>query len=111
MSEKIKAVPSSGNVFADLGLKNAEERLAKAELAIRIAYLIKARKLTQLAAAKACGIDQPKISKLMRGDLYGFSTDQLIRFLTALGQDVEIVVRDRPRRRRNAKGSLTVRAA
>ena len=64
-----------------------------------------------LAAAKACGIDQPKISKLMRGDLYGFSTDQLIRFLTALGQDVEIVERDRPRRRRNAKGSLTVRAA
>ena len=56
-------------------------------------------------------MDQPKISKLMRGDLYGFSTDQLFRFLTALGQDVEIIVRDRPRRRGNIKGKLTVRAA
>jgi predicted XRE-type DNA-binding protein len=111
MNEKIKAVPSSGNVFADLGLKNPEERLAKAELAVRIAHIIKSRKLTQLGAAKLCGIDQPKVSKLMRGELYGFSTDQLIRFLTALGQDVEIVVRNRPGRRPSTKGSLTVRAA
>jgi predicted XRE-type DNA-binding protein len=111
MSAQIMVTPSSGNVFADLGLKNAEERLAKAQLAMRIAAAIKARKLTQLAAAEVCGIDQPKISKLMRGDLYGFSTDQLLRFLTALGQDVEIIVRDRPRRRGSVKGKLTVRAA
>jgi predicted XRE-type DNA-binding protein len=111
MTSQIKATQSSGNVFADLGLKNPDERLAKAELAIRIAATIKARKLTQIAAAEVCGIDQPKISKLMRGDLYGFSTDQLFRFLTALGQDVEIIVRDRPRRRGNIKGKLTVRAA
>jgi predicted XRE-type DNA-binding protein len=111
MSNQIKATQSSGNVFADLGLKNPDERLAKAELAIRIAATIKARKLTQIAAAEVCSIDQPKISKLMRGDLYGFSTDQLFRFLTALGQDVEIIVRDRPRRRGNIKGKLTVRAA
>jgi predicted XRE-type DNA-binding protein len=111
MSNEIEAIPSSGNVFADLGLKNPEERLAKAQLAVRISAAIKARKLTQLVAADLCGIDQPKISKLMRGDLYGFSTDQLFRFLTALGQDVEIIVRDRPSRRRNAKGKLTVRAA
>jgi predicted XRE-type DNA-binding protein len=70
MSNQIKATQSSGNVFADLGLKNPDERLAKAELAIRIAATIKARKLTQIAAAEVCGIDQPKISKLMRGDLY-----------------------------------------
>jgi predicted XRE-type DNA-binding protein len=111
LSNQIKATQSSGNVFADLGLKNPEERLAKAELAVRIAAAIKARKLTQVAAAEVCAIDQPKISKLLRGDLYGFSTDQLLRFLTALGQDVEIIVRDRPRRRRSVKGKLTVRAA
>jgi predicted XRE-type DNA-binding protein len=111
MSDEIKATASSGNVFADLGLKNPEERLAKAELAMSIAATIKDRKLTQSAAAEVCGIDQPKISKLMRGELYGFSTDQLVRFLTALGQDVEIVVSAPPRRRRNAKGKLTVRAA
>lgn len=111
MAGEIKVTEGSGNVFADLGLKNAEERLAKAELAVRVAATIKARKLTQLAAADVCGIDQPKISKLVRGELYGFSTDQLLRFLTALGQDVEIIVHDRPRRRRNVKGRLTVRAA
>ena len=91
--------------------RTEEPRGTKAELAVRIAAAIKARKLTQLAAAEVCGIDQPKISKLMRGDLYGFSTDQLFRFLTALGQDVEIIVRDRPRRRGSVKGKLTVRAA
>jgi predicted XRE-type DNA-binding protein len=110
-SSRIKVKLSGGNVFADLGLNNPEERLAKAQLAVRIAAAIKARKLTQLTAAEVCGIDQPKISKLMRGDLYGFSTDQLFRFLTALGQDVEIIVRDRPRRRGSVKGKLTVRAA
>jgi predicted XRE-type DNA-binding protein len=99
ISDRIKVTQSSGNVFADLGLKNPEERLAKAELAVRIAAAIKARKLTQVAAAEVCAIDQPKISKLRRGDLYGFSTDQLLRFLTTLGQDVEIVAWDRPRRR------------
>ncbi len=111
MSNEIKVTPGSGNVFADLGLKNLDERLAKAELAVRITAAIKARRLTQVAAAEVCGIDQPKISKLVRGELYGFSTDQLFRSLTALGQDVEIVVHDRPPPRRNGKGKLTVRAA
>lgn len=109
MDGVIKATPSSGNVFADVGLKDPEERLAKAELAVRIGAIVKARKLTQQAAAEALGIDQPKISKLVRGELYGFSTDQLFRFLMALGQDVEIIVR-KPTRRR-ARGKLTVRAA
>lgn len=111
MGKDVDFIESSGNVFADLGLKNPEERLAKSELAVRIAASIKALKLTQVAAAQLCGIDQPKISKLLRGDLYGFSTDQLFRFLTALGQDIEIVVHEPPRRRRRAKGKLTVRAA
>jgi predicted XRE-type DNA-binding protein len=89
----ISVEESSGNVFADLGLKNPDELLAKAELVQRICDIIAERKLTQVAAAKLLGIDQPKISALMRGKLGGFSTDRLFRFLNALGRDVEIVVR------------------
>jgi predicted XRE-type DNA-binding protein len=91
-----KPVPierSSGNVFADLGLKNPEELLAKAELVQRIADIIAERKLTQVRAAKILGIDQPKVSALLRGKLDGFSTDRLFRLLNALGRDVEIAIR------------------
>ncbi len=84
---------SSGNVFADLGLKNPEELLAKAQLVQRISDIISERKLTQARAAKLLGIDQPKVSALLRGKLEGFSTDRLFRFLNALGRDVEIVIR------------------
>ena len=84
---------SSGNVFADLGLTAPEELLAKAELVQRIADIIAERKLTQVRAAKLLGIDQPKVSALLRGKLDGFSTDRLFRFLNALGRDVEIVIR------------------
>src|SRR5262249_28961209 len=77
--------PSSGNVFADLGLENPEELLAKAALVQRIADIIAERKLTQAGAAKLLGIDQPKVSALLRGKLDGFSTDRLFRFLNALG--------------------------
>jgi predicted XRE-type DNA-binding protein len=89
----VRIEPSSGNVFADLGLKNPEELLAKAELVQRIADIIAERKLTQVRAAKLLGIDQPKVSALLRGKLDGFSTDRLFRFLNALGRDVEIVIR------------------
>src|SRR3954471_2619497 len=84
---------SSGNVFADLGLKNPEELLTKAQLVQRIADIIAERKLTQARAANLLGIDQPKVSALLRGKLDGFSTDRLFRFLNALGRDVEIVIR------------------
>jgi predicted XRE-type DNA-binding protein len=86
-------------VFADLGVPDANEALAKAELARRICVLLSQRKLTQARAAAVLGIDQPKISALIRGKLDGFSTERLFRFLNALGQDVEIVVR--PQRRAN----------
>src|SRR4051812_16028418 len=86
---------SSGNVFADLAMPGADEALAKAELARRIAAVLAQRKLTQARAAAVLGIDQPKVSALIRGKLDGLSTDRLFRFLNALGQDVEIVVRPR----------------
>jgi predicted XRE-type DNA-binding protein len=83
----------SGNVFADLAFADAEEKLAKAELARRIAEVIAERKLTQTKAAAVLGVDQPKVSALLRGKLDGFSIDRLFRSLNALDRDVEIVVR------------------
>ncbi len=94
----------SGNVFADIGLPDADELLVKAELAHRIGVLIDG--LTQAAAAKRLGIDQPKVSRLLRGDLYGFSTEQLMRFLNDLGQDVAIEVK--PKRSTHARGTTSV---
>lgn len=80
-----------------------EEQLAKAQLASRIDDVIRRRKLTQWHAAIIMGIDQPKVSHLLRGRLSGFSTQRLFDFLNALGQDVEIVVRAAPRSRRRGK--------
>jgi predicted XRE-type DNA-binding protein len=93
----------SGNVFADIGLANPEERLAKADLAIRIAAAIRARRLTQARAARVLKIDQPKVSRLLRGQLTGFSAERLMHFLTLLGRDVEIVVKRAPRSRRQGR--------
>jgi len=84
---------SSGNVFQDLGLPHPEERLIRAELAHRIATIIEDRNLTQGDAAALMGINQPKVSALLRGRLDGFSFERLARYLVALGQDVEVTVR------------------
>ena len=86
-------------MFDDLGLPAPEERLVKARLASELASVITARKLTQRAAADLMGIDQPKVSHLLHGRLNGFSTDRLLTWLTALGRDVEIIVRTPARRR------------
>ena len=94
---------SSGNVFADLGMPNQEEALAKAELANKIIVLIRERRLTQLQAAKVLGVDQPKVSALIRGNLTGFSLERLMRFLLRLGQDIRITVQASPRRRSQAR--------
>src|ERR1017187_2825889 len=84
--------PSSGNVFADLGLPNAEDLLAKANLALHIRRTITARRLTQMHAAELLGIDQPKVSSIVNGHVDGFSTERLMRFLNDLGCDVQISV-------------------
>ena len=91
--ERVQVDRGSGNVFADLGIPDPDLALAKAELVQRIRDLIAERKLTQTRAASLLGIDQPKVSALMRGKLDGFSLDRLFRFLNALGRDVEIVIR------------------
>lgn len=83
---------SSGNVFDDIGLSDPGERLAKAQLAMRICEVIASRRLTQTEAAKLMSLDQPKISALKQGRLAGFSIDRLFRCLNDLGQDVRITV-------------------
>src|SRR5205823_1841738 len=85
---------------------NADELLAKADLAIEISRVIEHHGLTQAEAAQILGVDQPKISALVRGRLEGFSMERLYRFLNVLGSDVDIVVRPAPRSR--SKGVVRV---
>jgi predicted XRE-type DNA-binding protein len=109
MSNKIKVTPSSGNVFADLGVVDAEETLAKAEVASRICDIIAERKLSQTTAASILGVDQPKVSALTRGRLEGFSSERLFRFLNALDRDVEIIIK--PKSQEAEHGHIRVVAA
>ncbi|MGN7611281.1 helix-turn-helix domain-containing protein [Magnetococcales bacterium HHB-1] len=83
---------STGNVYADLGFKDADKRMAKADLAIQIGKILSDRGLTQMQAAKILGIPQSHLSNLVRGRLEGFSMDHLFRLLNALGQRVHITV-------------------
>jgi predicted XRE-type DNA-binding protein len=91
---------SSGNIFADIGLPNPEEHLLKAQLVVKITGLMKQRKLKQREAAELFSMTQPDVSKMLRGHFHQFSVERLMRFLVALDQNVEIVVR--PRRRAEA---------
>lgn len=108
MSPK-KAIPltkSTGNVFSDLRVDAPEEALAKAELARTISTIIAAQRLTQTEAARRLGVDQPKVSSLIRGRLDGFTIDRLLRFLRALDRDIEIVVK--PKSRGHTTGRVDV---
>lgn len=107
MSGNEDYTPSSGNVFADLDVAEPEEAFAKAQLARVIGDIIARRRLTQAQAAELLGVDQPKASALRRGQLAGFSTDRLLRFLNALDRDVEIVVKAKPRSRKRAQIVVT----
>jgi predicted XRE-type DNA-binding protein len=101
----VKSEKSSGNVFADLGLPHPEQELLKARLTLQIYRLIKERGLTQVQAGEILGIQQPRVSALMRNRAGVFSVERLLDFLTALGQDVEITVRPT----RNEHGSVSLR--
>jgi predicted XRE-type DNA-binding protein len=92
-----KVVKSSGNVFADLGFADAGERQTKVRLAMAINGVLQARGLSQAKAAELLSINQPKVSALSKYRLEGFSVERLMRFLTSLSQDVEIVIRNKPR--------------
>jgi predicted XRE-type DNA-binding protein len=101
VKKKIEFERSSGNVFADIGLPNPEEHLIKASLVLKIDDLMKQRGLKQVEAAKLFGVKQPDVSKMLRGEFRQFSVE--LRFLVALGQDVDIVVRPHKGRRDRAQ--------
>ena len=92
MKRKTKSTKSSGNVFADLGLPNADEHLIKADIVIAIAERIKTKRLTQAEVSKLIGLAQPDVSKLLRGHFTGYSYERLFGFLNALGDNVKIAV-------------------
>jgi len=96
----------SRNVFKDLGVPNAEEHLVKAQLVFKIGTIMKERRLKQVQAAELLGIRQPDVSKMLRGEFRQFSVERLLRFLVALNQDVEIVVK--PHRGRDNAPALHV---
>lgn len=107
MTQKITR--GAGNVFADLGFADADERQTKLRLAFAINEAIKERDLTQAQAAKVLDATQPKVSALVRYKLDGFSVERLMTFLTALDHDVQIVIKKKPRGR--ATGRISVEAA
>ena len=106
---KTKVVQSSGNVFADLGLREAEEKQTKVRLAVAINEIIRDQRMSQAMAARWLKVNQPKVSALLNYRLQGFSVERLMNFLTALDRDVEIVIRSNSRARRG--GRILVTAA
>jgi predicted XRE-type DNA-binding protein len=96
----------SRNVFKDMGIPNAEEHLIKAQLVSKIDAVMKMRGLRQAETAKLLHIKQPDVSKMLRGEFRQFSVERLLRFLVALGHDVEIVIK--PHRRRAHGAALHV---
>ena len=104
-AHKIRIERGSGNVFVDLERPDADAHLLKAELVTRIDKIIRQRRLKQIEAAKILGLSQPDVSRLLRGNFREYSVERLLRLLTALGQDVEIIVREPGSQRR---GTLSV---
>jgi predicted XRE-type DNA-binding protein len=100
-------VQSSGNVFGDLGLRDAGEKQTRVRLAVAINQIIEAQRLSQAAAARLLDVNQPKISALVNYRLEGFSVERLMHFLNALDCDVEIVIRRKPRSKRAARIVVT----
>lgn len=101
-----KITKGSGNVYADLGLADADEMLVKAQLAAKISEIIKVRKLTQTQASTLLGMPQPKLSNMLRGRFRGISETKMLECLTLLGRDVQIVVKPVSRSRKTGHMSV-----
>ena len=96
----------SANVYADLGLPDAEEMLVKAQLATKIAEIIKQRRMTQVQASELLGMPQPKLSNMLRGRFRGISEAKMLECLTRLGRDVQIVIKTASRSRKTGHVSV-----
>ena len=103
-----KAELGSGNVFADIGLEDAEELLLKAKLVTKVSQLIEKKGLTQTEIAKRTGLDQPKVSRLLHGQLSGFSADRLFAILNRLGHSVEVRISARERSPENSHTRVVI---
>lgn len=101
-----KIVKGSVNVYADLGITDADEMLVKAQLAEKIGEIIKHRKLTQTQASTLLGMTQPKLSNMLRGRFRGISEAKMLECLTLLGRDVQIIVRPAARARKTGNVSV-----
>ena len=101
-----EVIRGTGNVFADLGYSDAAERQAKLRLAYALNQILDQRKLSQAEAADVLGVTQPKVSALRHYKLAGFSVERLMNLLTALDQDIEIVIKRKPHSRRVARISV-----
>ncbi len=108
MSKKPILVRSSGNPFADMGMADADARLAKAQLAQRITAIMRERDMTQQQMAEALGVDQPQVSRISRGQLHDFSFERLMHLVNRLNQDIEITVRDNTEPSRPAHLVVTI---
>ena len=106
-TSKCSVERGSGNVFADLDFPDADTHLLKAELVSRIDDIIRQRRTTQAEAARVLGLSRPDLSRLLRGDFREYSLDRLLRFLTILGCDIDIVIRQS---RSNSGGTLRITA-
>lgn len=96
----------STNVYADIGIPDAEEMLVKAQLATKIAEIIKHRRMTQVQAAELLGMPQPKLSNMLRGQFRGISEAKMLEYLTRLGRDVQIVIRTATKTRKTGHVSV-----
>jgi predicted XRE-type DNA-binding protein len=101
-----QVIRGTGNVFEDLGYSDATERQAKLRLAYALNQILEERKLSQAEAANVLGVTQPKVSALRHYKLAGFSVERLLNLLTALDQDIDIVIKRKPRSRRAARISV-----
>lgn len=104
--KEVEHEKGSKNVFADLGFENPEEDLAKSNLIAEISRIIRKKNLTQVQVAEILGVNQPRVSSLLSGNLDLFSIEMLMNFLKTFGQDIEIVIKPKPKRRKQAHLSV-----
>jgi predicted XRE-type DNA-binding protein len=111
MTRKVQVAAGSDNIFADLGLPDAETHLLKAQIVSEIYRLTRQRKLTQAQAGKRMGISQPEVSRLFGGNFRECSVDRLMEFLTRFDRDIEIVVKPHKKAGRQGRIVFTTEAA
>jgi predicted XRE-type DNA-binding protein len=105
MARKATVEAGSGNIFADLGLPDADTHFLKAQIVSEVYRLTNERNLTQAEAGKLMGITQPEVSRMFKGRFREYSVERLMGFLTSFDRDIEIVVK--PHKKSGEGGRIT----